>query len=217
MHAPDDPNRYQEVLVSPMYLAGSNGTGEAGFAPVAHWPHHYLDEGPCQLLVTSPDQRIRIGWFGDDFELWKISAATEAASATRWTATFNHVTPAEIVAGLTTALAHDYAEADAYDGNGRFLAHPSVYWADAVRPLTDAGWTRGVPDSPGTIEIVAPRRPGRRRYRQARPRPGRRDHHPVGWSTGVGHSGGGRVHRSPPVPPDRRDSGRDGGVGPGDP
>ncbi|OSP41617.1 hypothetical protein B7767_20125 [Streptomyces sp. 13-12-16] len=156
MHAPDDPNRYQEVLVSPMYLAGSNGTGEAGFAPVAHWPHHYLDEGPCQLLVTSPDQRIRIGWFGDDFELWKISAATEAASATRWTATFNHVTPAEIVAGLTTALAHDYAEADAYESNGRFLAHPSVYWADAVRPLTDAGWTRGVPDSPGTIEIVAP-------------------------------------------------------------
>ncbi|MEU2975435.1 DUF317 domain-containing protein [Streptomyces hirsutus] len=156
MHVPDDLNRYQEVLVSPMYLAGSNGTGEAGFAPVAHWPHHYLDEGPCQLLVTSPDQRIRIGWFGDDFELWKISAATEAASATRWTATFNHVTPAEIVAGLTTALAHDYAEADAYDGNGRFLAHPSIYWADAVRPLTDAGWTRGVPDSPGTIEIVAP-------------------------------------------------------------
>ncbi|GGV71452.1 hypothetical protein GCM10010294_30830 [Streptomyces griseoloalbus] len=156
MHAPDDPNRYQEVLVSPMYLAGFNGTGEAGFAPVAHWPHHYLDEGPCQLLVTSPDQRIRIGWFGDDFELWKISAATEAASATRWTATFNHVTPAEIVAGLTTALAHDYAEADAYESNGRFLAHPSVYWTDAVRPLTDAGWTRGVPDSPGTIEIVAP-------------------------------------------------------------
>ncbi|MFB7460985.1 DUF317 domain-containing protein [Streptomyces sp. NPDC056188] len=155
MHAPDDPNRYQEVLVSPMYLAGSNGTGEAGFAPVAHWPHHYLDEGPCQLLVTSPDQRIRIGWFGDDFDLWKISATTEAASATRWTATFNHVTPAEIVAGLTTALAHDYTEADAYDSNGHFLAHPSIYWADAVRPLTDAGWTRGVPDSAGTIEIVA--------------------------------------------------------------
>ncbi|SBU92110.1 protein of unknown function (DUF317) [Streptomyces sp. Ncost-T6T-1] len=156
MHAPDDPNRYQEVLVSPMYLAGSNGTGDAGFAPVAHWPHHYLDEGPCQLLVTSPDQRIRIGWFGDDFDLWKIAAASEAASATRWTATFNHVTPAEIVAGLTTALAHDYAEADAYDSNGRFLANPSMYWADAVLPLTDAGWKRGVPDKPGTVEIVAP-------------------------------------------------------------
>ncbi|CAL9439540.1 hypothetical protein SUDANB145_02217 [Streptomyces sp. enrichment culture] len=104
MHAPDDPYQYQEVLVSPMYLAGSNGTGEAGFAPVAQWPHQYLDEGPCQLLVTSPDQRIRIGWFGDDFQLWKISAAEDAFSVPRWTATFNHVTPAEMVAGLTTAL-----------------------------------------------------------------------------------------------------------------
>lgn len=147
---------YQEVLVSPMYLAGSNGAGDAGFAPVAHWPHHYLDEGPCQLLVTSPDQRIRIGWFGDDFELWKITAAEEAVSAPRWTATFNHVTPAEIVAGLTTALAHDYAEADAYEGNGRFLASPSYRWADAVRPLTDAGWTRDGGAELGTVEIIAP-------------------------------------------------------------
>ncbi|GHI94160.1 DUF317 domain-containing protein [Streptomyces olivaceus] len=155
MRVPDDPYRYQEVLVSPMYLAGSDGTGDAGFAPVAHWPHHYLDEGPCQLVVTSPDQRIRIGWFGDDFELWKITAAAEAVSAPRWTATFNHVTPAEIVAGLATALAHDYAQADAYDGNGRFLAEPSLYWADAVQPLTDAGWRREAGER-GTVEIVAP-------------------------------------------------------------
>ncbi|MBT2487776.1 DUF317 domain-containing protein [Streptomyces sp. ISL-96] len=153
---PYDQHPYQEVLVSPMYLAGSNGTGDAGFAPVARWPHHYLDEGPCQLLVTSPDQRIRIGWFGDDFELWKITAAEDAVSAPRWTATFNHVTPAEIVAGLTTALAHDYAEADAADGNGRFLASPSLYWADAVRPLTDAGWTRDGGAERGTVEILAP-------------------------------------------------------------
>ncbi|MFF3536414.1 DUF317 domain-containing protein [Streptomyces sp. NPDC002466] len=155
MHVPDDPYLYQEVLVSPMYLAGSNGAGDAGFAPVSHWPHHYLDEGPCQLVVTSPDQRIRIGWFGDDFELWKITAAAEAVSAPRWRATFNHVTPAEIVAGLTTALAHDYAEADAYEGSGRFLANPSYRWADAVQPLTDAGWRREAAER-GTVEIVAP-------------------------------------------------------------
>ncbi|MGW1539784.1 DUF317 domain-containing protein [Streptomyces sp. NPDC002309] len=156
MHAPDDPNRYQEVLVSPMYLAGSSGTGDAGFAPVAYWPRHHLDEGPCQLVVTSPDQRIRIGWFGDDFELWKITAATEAVSAPRWTATFNHVTPAEIVAGLTTSLARDYAESDAYDDNARFLASPSHRWAGAVQPLTDAGWTRDGGAERGTVEIVAP-------------------------------------------------------------
>ena len=45
-------------------------------------------------------------------------ASQEAVSTPRWTATFNHVTPAEIVAGLTTALAHDYAEADAYEATG---------------------------------------------------------------------------------------------------
>ncbi|MEU6664035.1 DUF317 domain-containing protein [Streptomyces sp. NPDC046821] len=156
MPTPDDTHLYEDVLVSPMYLAGSNGTGTAGFAPVAHWPHHYLDEGPCQLVVTSPDQRIRIGWFGDDYELWKITAATDAVATPRWTATFNHVTPAEIVAGLTTALAHDYAQADAYNGQGRFLANPSYRWTDYVRPLTDAGWTRDSGAERGTVEIVAP-------------------------------------------------------------
>ncbi|MFE3936331.1 DUF317 domain-containing protein, partial [Streptomyces goshikiensis] len=156
MHVPNDPSLYEEVLVSPMYLAGSSGAGDAGFAPVAHWPHHHLDDGPCQLVVTSPDHRIRIGWFGDDFELWKITAAEEAVAAARWTTTFNHNTPPEIVAGLTAALAHDYAEADPYDGNGHFLANPSMYWGDAVRPLTDAGWKRGVPAERGTVEIVAP-------------------------------------------------------------
>ncbi|GAV38248.1 DUF317 domain-containing protein [Streptomyces acidiscabies] len=153
-HDQHDP--YHEVLVSPRYLAGSDGSGEAGFAPVAHWPHHHLDEGPCQLLVTSPDQRIRIGWFGDDFDLWKISAAEEAVAAPRWTATFNHVAPAEIVAGLTNALAQDYAASDPDEGNGRFLAHPSMYWADAARPLTDAGWTRSGAAERGTVEIIAP-------------------------------------------------------------
>ncbi|MCX5449858.1 SPDY domain-containing protein [Streptomyces nigrescens] len=150
-----DPHLFQEVLVSPMYLAGPDGTGDAGFAPVAHWPHHHLEDGPCQLVVASPDQRIRIGWFGDDFELWKITAAEDAVSTPRWTATFNHVTPPEIVAGLTTALAHDYAEADAYDINARFLASPSPYWTDAIRPLTDAGWTRDAAER-GTVEYSSP-------------------------------------------------------------
>lgn len=169
---PDGQDPYQEVLVSPRYLAGSNGSGEAGFAPVAHWPHHQFDDGPCQLLVTSPDQRVRIGWFGDDFELWKITAAQDALSAPRWTATSNHVTPAEIVAGLTTALAHDYAEADPYESNARFLTNPSYRRTDAMQPLLDAGWTRAHSAELGTIEIIAPNRKAgmlidNRRFRSA--------------------------------------------------
>lgn len=145
-----DDEQWREYHVTPRYLAGSNGTGDAGFAPVAHWPHHNLDDGPCQLVVTSPDGRVRIGWFGDDFDLWKITAAEDALAAPRWSATFNHVTPAEIVAGLTTALARDYS-----DGNDRFLHSPSLYWGDAVQPLTDAGWSRGAAER-GTVEIIAP-------------------------------------------------------------
>lgn len=144
--------QWREYLVSPRYLAGSNGTGDAGFAPVADWPHHHLEDGPCQLLVTSPDGRIRIGWFGDDFELWKITAAEDALATPRWTATFNHVTPAEIVAGLTAALAREYAE-----GHDRFLASPSLHWADCIQPLTDAGWACGAAER-GTVEIIAPDR-----------------------------------------------------------
>ncbi|WP_433888530.1 DUF317 domain-containing protein [Streptomyces sp. CA-111067] len=146
---------WAEYLVTPRYLAGSSGTGDAGFAPVAHWPHHRLDDGPCQLLVTSPDGRIRIGWFGDDFELWKIGAAEDAVSAPRWTATFNHVTPAEIVAGLTTALEHDYSEAT--QSEGRFLAGGSLYWADGIQPLIDAGWSPGAAEY-GTVEVLSPDR-----------------------------------------------------------
>lgn len=149
---------WAEYLVTPRYLAGSSGTGDVGFAPVAHWPHHHLDDGPCQILVTSPDGRIRIGWFGDDFDLWKITASEDAVSAPRWTATFNHVTPAEIVAGLTTALAHDYAEADPAEGNARFLNRPSLYWANAVQPLFDAGWKYHGAAERGMVEIIAPDR-----------------------------------------------------------
>ncbi|WP_370105676.1 DUF317 domain-containing protein [Streptacidiphilus sp. BW17] len=98
---------------------------------------------------------MRIGWFGDDFELWKITAADDAVSTPRWTATFNHVTPAEIVAGLTSALARDYTEAKPHDGQARFLASPSPYWADAVRPLTDAGWRREAAER-GTVELISP-------------------------------------------------------------
>ncbi|WP_199563618.1 MULTISPECIES: DUF317 domain-containing protein [unclassified Streptomyces] len=98
-----EPDPYEEVLVSPRYLAGLGVSGEASFAPVAHWPRHDLGDSPCQLLVTSPDHRIRIGWFGDDWDVWKITASPESVGAPQRAASFNHLTLAEIVAGLTAA------------------------------------------------------------------------------------------------------------------
>ncbi|OCC11525.1 DUF317 domain-containing protein [Streptomyces sp. PTY087I2] len=147
---------YQEVLVSPRYLAGSDWSGEAGFAPVSHWPHHRLDDDDCQLLVTSPDMRIRIGWFGDYFEPWQISASEDPVSGHRWTASFSSHMPPEIVAGLTAALARDHARVEPGSDQRRFLATPSIYWADKVQPLINAGWTRDGGAERGTVEFVAP-------------------------------------------------------------
>ncbi|MGW4345292.1 DUF317 domain-containing protein [Streptomyces sp. NPDC004690] len=150
MPSDNDPWTGEDVHVRPRYLAGLPGHADPSFAPVAHWPHHYLDDGPCQLLVTSPDHRIRIGWYGDDFDTWLISAAEDSASSTRWTARINHTTPPEIVQGLTRALAESWAE----DGD-TFLANPSMYRTDAVKPLFDAGWERRRLRR-GLVEVVSP-------------------------------------------------------------
>src|SRR5215203_5286931 len=147
---PDD-ERWREYRVTPRYLAGSSGIGDPGFEPVAHWPHHHSDDGPCQLMFTSPDHRIKIGWFGDDVDLWKITAAEDAVSPPLWQATFNHNFPPQVVAGLTTALVRDWDPE-----SERFLARPSMYWADSVQPLLDAGWVQEAPAERCTVPILAP-------------------------------------------------------------
>ncbi|WP_217570591.1 DUF317 domain-containing protein [Streptomyces sp. GbtcB7] len=139
-----------DVYVFPRYLAGLPGHADPSFAPVTHWPHHHPDVGPCQLVITSPDHRIRIGWFGDDYDTWLISAAQDPVSAPCWTARINQNTPPEIVEGLTRALAAEWdADSDS------FLTRPSASWSDAVQPLLDAGWDRE-PLSRGMVEIVSP-------------------------------------------------------------
>lgn len=149
-----DDERWRAYRITPRYLAGSGGSGDAGFEPVAHWPRHDLDDDTfCQLLVTSPDGRIRLGWFGDDYEPLQITASENAVGPARWTARFNHNFPPEIAAGFTSALAGDW-DAD----SDRLLAAPSMYWADCVSPLLDAGWERLRAAQPGTVELRAPDR-----------------------------------------------------------
>lgn len=137
-----------DVYVSPRYLAGADWSGDAAFAPVNGWPKSHLEDGPCQLLVTSPDHRIRIGWYGDDFDVYKISASEDASSPTRWTATFNHSFPTEIVAEFTASLAHDW---EARKDQDPFIKAPSLYWAARVQPLLDAGWK--AQRLPGSVTI----------------------------------------------------------------
>nr|WP_024754610.1 DUF317 domain-containing protein [Streptomyces exfoliatus] len=138
-----------DVYVTPQYLAGSSGDSGTGFTPLAGWPHHHLDDGPHQLVVTSPDHRIRIGWAGDDYDLWTISAARDAMSQAVWTAVANQNTPHELVTALTTALARDWQ-----DGQDRFLDRPRAR-LDGIAPLVDAGWTVG-PVRRGVLRVTAP-------------------------------------------------------------
>lgn len=144
--------RWREYRVTPRYLAGTGFSGDPAFAPVDHWPRHDPDDDTfCQLLHTSPDGRIALGWFGDDYAPVKVTAAEDAVGPVRWTARFNQNFPPEITAGFTNALAHDWEP----DGQ-RFLARPSVYWADSVEPLLDAGWERLRVSEPGTVGLRAP-------------------------------------------------------------
>lgn len=138
-----------EVFVTPRYLAGSSGDSGSGLIPLADWPHHHLDDGPHQLIVTSPDHRIRVGWAGDDYDLWTISAAPDAMSQAAWTAVANQNTPPELVTALTTALARDW-----HDGHDRFLNRPRDR-LDGIAPLVAAGWTLA-PVRRGVLSVTAP-------------------------------------------------------------
>ncbi|WP_253916134.1 DUF317 domain-containing protein [Streptomyces sp. MNP-20] len=140
-----------DVNVFPRYLAGLGLDGDAAFEPVAAWPRHHMD-GPCQLLITSPDYRIKIGWFGDDFDVWKISAAADAVTAAHWTASISDGMPAEIVRDFVAALAQEWDE-----DTDSFLRGPSYRWREAVQPLLDAGW-ESKPIERGFIEIISPDR-----------------------------------------------------------
>ncbi|MCZ0978692.1 DUF317 domain-containing protein [Streptomyces diastatochromogenes] len=140
-----------DVYVSPRYLAGPDWCGDAAFVPVAHWPTFHLEDGPCQTLITSPDQRVRIGWYGDDFNVYKISASEGASCPTLWSACFNDSFPAEIVAGFTAELARHW---EARKDNDPFEEAPSYTWAPLVQPLLDAGWKQQ--RFPGSVTLGAP-------------------------------------------------------------
>ncbi|MER6500178.1 DUF317 domain-containing protein [Streptomyces sp. NPDC001455] len=120
------------------------------FEPVVNWPHYHLDDGPCQLLITSPDHRIKIAWAGDDYDVWRIGASRNPVSELQWSARINQNTPPELVREFTSALADEWSE-----DSDTFLVARSYRWTDAVQPLLDAGWERK-PPSRGIVEIISP-------------------------------------------------------------
>ncbi|QFQ99326.1 DUF317 domain-containing protein [Streptomyces phaeolivaceus] len=154
MLTPEDDAYWREYHVTPRYLAGSLGVDEdPSLRPFVNlnWSHHQVDDDLGKTVFVSPDGRLRIGFFGDDYILWNVAAYEDPFGPRRWAATFNQNTPPEIVAAFTTALAHDYEE-----GNDHFLARPAVRWDEQTQPLTEAGWARDPSAKTGTVEIIAP-------------------------------------------------------------
>ncbi|MFG2836095.1 DUF317 domain-containing protein [Streptomyces zaomyceticus] len=158
-----------DVYVSPRHLAGADWCGDAGFVPVKHWPTVHLEDGPCQMLITSPDQRIRIGWYGDDFDVYRISASEDASSPTRWSAAFNNEFPAEIVAAFTTALERDW---DARKDQEPFIETPPrtgqhEYSRCSTRAGRPSGFRDRQPSGLGAAPAVSTARTSRSRPQTA--------------------------------------------------
>ncbi|MGW5017078.1 DUF317 domain-containing protein [Streptomyces cacaoi] len=58
--------------------------------------------------MTSPDGLVRIGWFGDDIQPWRITAALDPIAEPQWQAVFNDAFPPEIIAAFTGAVARNW-------------------------------------------------------------------------------------------------------------
>ncbi|MQT05380.1 DUF317 domain-containing protein [Streptomyces jumonjinensis] len=127
-----------DVFVSPVYLAGSTYTGDPALRPLLDAGFHRLDDDLGNIYLSSPDQRIRVGWLpeGEDDALWRITGHEQPFAPPRWLATFDHYTPVEIVAAFTTALAEDQTHGNNTSGHGR-LGTSKV---ETFIPLSEAGW-----------------------------------------------------------------------------
>lgn len=151
-----DELRYVEphYEVRPRYLAGSGYSGDPRFAPIpASWPRYEPVERGDQLVVTSPDRSVHVGWDGDGLdELWRIGAYPGTVDNLAWLVTANHNCPPEFIAPLVQALVDDVSadtEAILESPQQLFLTRYALLNGDVTRPLLDAGWTHSIPWTPG--------------------------------------------------------------------
>jgi Domain of unknown function (DUF317) len=143
----DDP--VQRYHVTPRYLAGATFTSDLALRPLLEvgWPRHRDGEG--NLHLSSPDQRVRIGYLGETSDTaWKIAAFSDSYRDLHWLATFTSSTPDEIVAGFLGAVAEGY-----YDHRDALFCGPGEV-DHAYAPLMEARWGRLVNER--AIEFAAP-------------------------------------------------------------
>ncbi|MGP3775447.1 DUF317 domain-containing protein [Streptomyces sp. SDT5-1] len=126
-----------DVLVSPLYLAGSTHTGDPALQPLLDCGFGLTGDEYGNVYVNSPDQRFRLGYMpeGPDDPLWKITAQRTPFAEPEWMATFDSPTPTELVSAFTSTLAAHYQ----HDPNTDLFG-PSSPAQEAWLPLKNAGW-----------------------------------------------------------------------------
>lgn len=103
--------------------------------------------------MTSPDGLVRIGWFGDDIQPWRITAALDPIAEPQWQAVFNDAFPPEIIAAFTGAVARNWGPVHVHH---RLLQPPARCVEERVEPLLQAGWQRGFQEQLKIITVEAP-------------------------------------------------------------
>ncbi|WP_344437724.1 DUF317 domain-containing protein [Kitasatospora nipponensis] len=136
---------WQEVRVSPRYLAGAGYNSDAAMDPLtggAGW-HAWSDELANHHL-TSPCGRAYLGFLPEDHPepvgLWKAWARPHHHGPRTWLAAFSDEVPYEFIAAFTT----DWAEG--YRSDDPTFAQPDSGHRDGVEKVLTvlqlAGWDR---------------------------------------------------------------------------
>ncbi|MFF2819405.1 DUF317 domain-containing protein [Kitasatospora cineracea] len=115
----EEPRDYQ---IAPRYLVHPEADGSAAVQALvdAGWARSH--DGAGNTFVTAPDLTARLAHLpeADGPVLWKISAGPDAFAPPEWLVTFDHLTPPEVVADFTTALADAYTRGpDGHLGGSR--------------------------------------------------------------------------------------------------
>ncbi|MGY4968364.1 DUF317 domain-containing protein [Streptomyces nigrescens] len=135
---------WDDVQITPRYLAGSPGCGDDAFAPLTHHYWHNMHDEMGNFYVTTMGGQLRVAFIPEVSELipdatalWQIRARNGHGEPSTWTAAFTDETPPEIIAGLTAALDADVTHSGW--GTDPYLTrddHPDVVW----NVMREAGW-----------------------------------------------------------------------------
>ncbi|MFJ4676849.1 DUF317 domain-containing protein [Kitasatospora sp. NPDC088783] len=141
-----------DVHLHPVYLAGSDYTGDPAFRPLNSLGVRTHHDGAGNYYAQTFDGKVRVGFIPEqDWDtLWKIAVHPDAFSAPAWVASFSEDTPTEIPAAVTREIAAMY---DADDDGWLHARTPAAL--ESLAPYAAAGWNLQM-TSLGTLVADSP-------------------------------------------------------------